>query len=197
MVVTIMTPPRLEPVTLEEAKKFLRLEHGQEDDLLIQLIRTAREMVERETGRHLILQTVSAVIPFRPQRRQGGLSLPRIWATTGRTIFYVPTGPLRRLIKVDLIGEEGGFREVPERRVHLNTAVDPALLILDVLEGWGVRLIYEVGYGEGPEGIPAPLRQAILIMVTNLYENREAGDHNIHEKCAHLLEGFRSQGRLL
>jgi uncharacterized phiE125 gp8 family phage protein len=197
MIVTLMTPPRLEPVTLAEAKKFLRIDHGQEDDLLMHLIRTAREMIEREIGRHLILQKVSAVIPFRPQRPQGGLSLTRIWAITGRTIFYVPTGPLRRLIKVDLMGEQGDFREVLERKIHLNTAVDPALLILDVLEGWGVRLIYEAGYGEGAEDVPAPLRQAILIMVTNLYENREAGDHNIHEKCGHLLEGFRSQGRLL
>jgi uncharacterized phiE125 gp8 family phage protein len=197
MIVTLVTPPCLEPVTLEQAKNFLRIDHGQEDDLLMQLIRTAREMVERETGRHLILQTVSAVIPFRPQRRTEGLSLPRVWASPGRTIFYVPTGPLRRLIKVDLVREEGGFQEVPERKVHLNTAVDPALLILDVLEGWGVRLIYEAGYGAGAEDVPAPLRQAILIMLTNLYENREAGDHNIHEKCGHLLEGFRSQGRLL
>ncbi len=197
MIVTLMIPPLLEPVTLLEAKNFLRIEHEKEDDLLMQLIRTAREMVERETGRHLILQTVSAVIPFRPQRRTEGLSLPRVWASPGRTIFYVPTGPLRRLIKVDLVREEGDAWEIPEKKVHLNTAVDPALLILDVVEGWGVRLTYEAGYGGGAGDVPAPLRQAILIMVTNLYENREAGNHNIHEKCGYLLEGFRSQGRLL
>ena len=38
-------------VTLDEAKTFLRIEHSQEDDLIIGLIKAAEAFVLRETGK--------------------------------------------------------------------------------------------------------------------------------------------------
>lgn len=39
-----------------------------------------------------------------------------------------------------------------------------------------VRIVYEAGYGETPEAVPAPIRNAILQYAAFLYENR--GDIN-------------------
>ncbi|MFN7104725.1 MAG: head-tail connector protein, partial [Pseudorhizobium sp.] len=44
------TPPTAEPLTLVEVKAHLRLDGGEEDALLLSLITTAREHLERETG---------------------------------------------------------------------------------------------------------------------------------------------------
>ena len=48
--------PAAEPVTLAEAKAYLRLQHDSEDALLAGLVRAAREEVERATGIALIDQ---------------------------------------------------------------------------------------------------------------------------------------------
>ena len=48
--------PATEPVTLAEAKAYLRLQHDSEDALLAGLVRAAREEVERSTGAALIDQ---------------------------------------------------------------------------------------------------------------------------------------------
>ncbi|HWA20765.1 MAG TPA: head-tail connector protein, partial [Caulobacterales bacterium] len=43
MSITIVTPPASEPLSLAEAKLFLRVEHDAEDDLIAALIGAARE----------------------------------------------------------------------------------------------------------------------------------------------------------
>ena len=40
-----------EPITLDQAKKFLRVEHSLEDDLILSLISVARSIVEFYQGR--------------------------------------------------------------------------------------------------------------------------------------------------
>ncbi len=52
----LLTPPAVEPVTLAEAKAYLRVEHGDDDDVIAALIAAARSHVEAQTRRVLITQ---------------------------------------------------------------------------------------------------------------------------------------------
>ncbi len=57
MGVSIITQPTVEPVSLEEAKLYLRVDATSEDDLISSLIQAAREYVETHTRRTLIYTT--------------------------------------------------------------------------------------------------------------------------------------------
>jgi len=54
MAITDITPPALEPITLDYAKVFLRVDNDDEDALIADLIRAARERVEALTNSALI-----------------------------------------------------------------------------------------------------------------------------------------------
>jgi len=49
----LLTPPAVEPLTLDEAKAYLRVEHNDEDESIAALIAAARLQVEAQTRRAL------------------------------------------------------------------------------------------------------------------------------------------------
>ncbi len=57
MALTLFTPPTAEPVSLEEAKRHLRVDGNDEDVDILGLITAAREQAERHTRRQLLTAT--------------------------------------------------------------------------------------------------------------------------------------------
>jgi len=53
----LLAGPAAEPVTLAEAKQFLRVEHDDDDDIIAALIAGSRIHVETQTRRALITQS--------------------------------------------------------------------------------------------------------------------------------------------
>lgn len=58
----LKTPPSEEPIDVQAAKLFLKVDHDLEDDFIKELIVAAREWVEGRTGRALITQTWQFVL---------------------------------------------------------------------------------------------------------------------------------------
>ena len=50
----LLSGPAAEPITLAAAKQFLRVEHGDDDDVIAALIAAARIHVEAATRRALV-----------------------------------------------------------------------------------------------------------------------------------------------
>src|SRR5690242_14642320 len=63
----LLTPPAVEPLSLAEAKAFLRVEHDDDDDIIAALIAGARIHVEAQTRRALITQSWRLVRDCWPQ----------------------------------------------------------------------------------------------------------------------------------
>ena len=51
-----ITPPAVEPVTIDEVQSFLRIDGDSEDGMLSSLITVARDWAERSSGRSFITQ---------------------------------------------------------------------------------------------------------------------------------------------
>ncbi len=158
------TPPALEPVTLAEAKAHLRLGTADEDGLLSQLIATARESLERRLGRALITQSWSLWLDAWP----GGHAVP------------LPLPPVRSIAAVRLFDAS-----------HVATTLAPATYWLDAVSmparllstdgAWprpgraanGIEIAFTAGHGDLASEVPEPIRQALLVSVAALFENRE------------------------
>ena len=62
----VITPPTTEPVTLTEAKQYLRVDGTADDALITSLIKQAREWCEDYQGKRYITQTLELVLDAFP-----------------------------------------------------------------------------------------------------------------------------------
>jgi uncharacterized phiE125 gp8 family phage protein len=154
-------PPEAEPVTLAEAKAYLRLQMDSEDDLIAGLIKAAREDVERATGTALIDQGWRLVLDA--------------WPT--HAVAMLTPYPVKEVSSVTAYGSEGEawvinpddyFLDANSRpaRLHLEARPEP----LRVLNG--IEIDFIAGFGEAGPDIPDLLRRAILLLVAHWYEFR-------------------------
>jgi uncharacterized phiE125 gp8 family phage protein len=158
----LLAGPAEEPVSLGEAKAFLKIDDAAEDGLITTLISAARLHVEGVTGKALIAQTWRVVLDFWPENR----------------VVRLPVTPFRNLVEISAVDEAGvthpielaQFLSEPERLL-LPAAVAgmPALQ-----ERQGIEIDYVAGFGSEPADVPADIRQALLVLVAYWYEHRDA-----------------------
>jgi uncharacterized phiE125 gp8 family phage protein len=160
---SLKTAPAVEPVSLAEAKAHCRISHNTEDQLLANLIATARAWVEQYTGRSLYTQTWQLSLPGFASR----LWLPRAVPLTSITFvkYYDADNVLQTL--ATSVYTAPAFSE-------------PAVIQLVEGQSWPSVAIrtdaVQVEYVTGTstiEAIPRPLLHAILLLVGHWYENRE------------------------
>lgn len=160
----LKTSPASEPVTLQEAKTHIRVDTTEEDSYILALITAARERIEDWLDRAIVSQVRVYVRDKWPQGR----------------VLSLPGGRMLSLISVsyrDSSGVEHSFNDILP-----DTETVPARLILPPDKSWPadslyplnpIRVEYEVGYGS-PADVPLKIKQALLLLVGHLYENREA-----------------------
>ncbi len=159
----LLTPPASEPLTLAEAKAFLRVETGDDDDVIGALIAAARIQIEAQTRRALIAQT------WRLSRD--------CWPANG--VIGVLPAPLRALAAARVYRLDGTAQTIDIATFALDKISAPGRLLFmqGALEApgrpaGGIELDIEAGYGSAAADVPAPLRQAIRLLVAHWYENR-------------------------
>lgn len=168
----LLTAPAVEPVTLAQAKAYLRVEHSDDDSVIAALIAGARVHVEAQTRRALITQTWRL--------------LRDCWPADGR--FPVVPVPLRAVVAARVYDANGTAHAIDLQAFSIDKAAAPALI---ALAEWslpapgrpvaGIEIDVEVGYGDAPADVPAALCQAIKLLVAHWYENRGliAVGHNV------------------
>lgn len=158
-----------EPVTLAEAKLFIRVSHTSEDAQIAELITQARQTIEKATGLSLLAKTV------------------KLWFSNEGGYFRLPYGPVNS--SVTFYEDYTGTLLTNTRLVGGNHPV----LTFPKLET--IRAEYSVGY----TSLPKQLKGAILDQVNFMYENRGAGAEGmgICEKVWRVCQQYTIQSPIL
>lgn len=159
-------PPSEEPITLDEAKSWLRVVWTNEDDVIKAAIAAARAKLETLTGRAFTTQTVEEVHDAFPSC---GIRLARAPVQAVASVKYIDVDGVEQtlspaLYDVDRDSEPGWI--LPVSGVHWPRSA-PGI--------HKVSITYTAGYGTSAE-VPPPIKQAVKFLVAHLYANREATD---------------------
>lgn len=146
----LVSPPDVEPVSVDEAKEQSIVTHSEHDAMFERLITAARQLAEQRTGRALITQTW--------QQRQ---------PADGNTVC------LRRwpLLEVVTVSDDEGLLDPVEYQVELGDF--PAVIANRTLQGT-VTVEFKAGYGDAADDVPGAIRHWILATVASMYEHRES-----------------------
>lgn len=151
-----------EPVSLGEAKAFLKVDESAEDLLISTLIGAARMHIEGVTGRALLAQSWRLVLDAWPGHGQVRLPVTPFMSVTEITAYdgdgvghAVPLAQfLREPDRLVLPAQVAGMPQLRERQ--------------------GIEIDYVAGFGNEPGDVPPDLRQALLALVGYWYEHRDA-----------------------
>jgi uncharacterized phiE125 gp8 family phage protein len=149
----------VEPIELDAAKRFLRIDGTTQDDDVRLLISAARRDLEQTTGQRLIEQTV------------------RFHADSFADLAHLPIGPVTAIVDIS-------YRHGAEATsVDLDTVYLTGLGLergIDVVPGHALSLRnrgpivvdLRVGYGPAASSVPANLRHALLAMIRGKFDDR-------------------------
>lgn len=162
-----VTPPAELPLTVDEAKDHLRVDHNDENPLIEALIDVVTERLDGYSGvlgRALITQTW--------QQR---------WSEFPRSRWLpLPLAPVQS-VTVEYLDETGTLNTLDSSRYYLVNFASGPFVELDEDDTWpdeadrpdAVRVTTVCGYGDAADDVPRPIRQAALVMLSDLYEHRE------------------------
>jgi uncharacterized phiE125 gp8 family phage protein len=154
----ILNGPQGEPLTLAEAKRFLRVDHAEDDGLILSLVKGARERIEARTGRALMNQTWRIVLDSLPWGGRLALPMLQVSAVTVVRIF----------------GAWGAAQEFTPPVYRLIPGTEPPIVDVSALPAPGrardgIEIDVTAGYGALASDVPEPLRQALRLMVAHAY----------------------------
>lgn len=163
MTLSTITGPAEEPLSVELVKAQLRIDDSDEDAVIAMQIASARSVVESYLRARLINQTVRLTLDGFPSR----IELP-IWPVQSiTTVKYDDTaGDEQTIISTD-------YQLIESRKPNL---VAPAYLgtwPIARADFDSVRIEFVVGYGATGNDVPADIRQAMLMLIGDFFENRE------------------------
>lgn len=195
MTVRVIEEPSVEPITVAEAKLFMRETQDEQDAVIGALITAVRQYGENYTRRAFV-------------RRKLELTLPEF--PCGEGIIEVPKPPLRWVESIKYIDVNGVLQTVDPAAYQVDTYSEPGRIKPAYNEFWQVtrndfnpvQVRYVCGYPEGEaspsdqesltENIPAAIKQWMKARVATLYENREmvAVGTIVAELPKHIIDGM-------
>ena len=163
----LITAPTEEPITLSDAKLHMRVDFDIDDPLIESYITASRQWAELGfTRRAFITQTWDFYLDAFP----------------AGSIIEVPYPPLQSITEIVYTDDNGTATTLPTANYMVDTISEPGRISLAAnVNCWptvtlqpvnGVRIRFVAGYGSAND-VPRQIRNALLLLVADLYEHRE------------------------
>lgn len=159
----LVTAPAVEPLTVAEVKDRLVIDYDDYNDVLLGLIRTAREYVESYTGRALITQTWKAYY----SGLSAALVLPKPKVQSITHIKYYPAGSAAVTVSSSVY--EADLSAEP---AYITTAYGQQWPSFTARTTKPVEVQFVAGYG-GAEDVPQGIKDAMLLLIGHWFRHRE------------------------
>ncbi|WP_089216612.1 head-tail connector protein [Sphingopyxis indica] len=174
MMGAILTPGDV-PVSLNEARGWLRMGASIDDAVVAQLIRAATNICEAFIGCRLIAGAVEEVLSVGPGAVQLGV----------RPVVGVDTAAL--------LSEEGSETALGDGDYRLAIGRDGTgrLTLSGAVGGGRLRVGYRAGIAAGPNEVPEAIRQGIVRLVQHLHEARDGAGGGPPAAVAALWQPWR------
>lgn len=155
----VVTEPELEPITMEDAKSFLKVDDSEDDSLIDLLRRAAREHVEQLTGLSLVTQTRALKLDCFP------------YCDT----IKLTDGPFQSLSHVKYYDANDVLKTVSPSDYWFDS-VDGRIQIKNTWPSTktrqnAVEIEYIAGYEV--EQVPGPLLEAMRVVMGYMFEHRD------------------------
>lgn len=155
------TAPAVEPITLDEAKAHLRVDHVADDALISELIGAARQYVEDWTGRALVEQTWQLELDAWPIGQ----------------VIYLPRPRAIGITSVKYIDGDGVQQTLGSGNYVLDEQSEPARLFPPYGVDWpsvrdqrgAIEIIWTAGYGANAAAVPDGIKAAVKLVLDHLY----------------------------
>jgi uncharacterized phiE125 gp8 family phage protein len=190
----LVTPPTVEPITLQQAKSQCRVDFPDDDLLITGLITAARQYAEKRTNRAFYTQTWLRTLDFFPlYGRMDGSRSPSERDTWPYGTWYwdrvtidLPHNRVQSVTSITYIDSNGDTQTLPTSAYNVDVTSMPARItpnqgmfwpILNNYIPGSVQITYVAGsYGDGVDTntIPQTIVQAMLMLIAHWYTHREA-----------------------
>jgi uncharacterized phiE125 gp8 family phage protein len=149
------------PVSLNEARGWLRMGATADDAVVAGLVRAAAGICEAFIGQWLIVRAVEEVAPLRVGAARPGARL------SARPVTVVDG--------VTLILPDGGESALEDEAYRVTIARDGTahVAVHDAQGAQAVRIAYRAGMAPNANAVPEAIRQGIVRMVQYLHEARD------------------------
>ena len=177
----ITTAPTTEPVTLQEAKEYLRIGDSTDERVLQNFIETARMAAEDHMGRAIMPQTLSyftdAYDELADPLFEGFRTVP--YLNYYKNYITLPRPPVVSVTSVSTFNDSDTETTMTASKYYVDNVREPARIVLRLGETFptalrvanAIKVVYTAGYTNAFT-VPAPIKIGILEHVAHLYENR-------------------------
>lgn len=180
MALRTVTPPAVEPVSIDDLKLHLRLDGDDENAYLAGLIAAARRSCESFQNRAYITQTLRLTADAFPLYRDG------LYHFASRSVrgqdagILLPRAPLQSVSSITYVDEAGVTRTLASTEYLVDNQSDPGRVAPAYGKYWpatrgqmnAVAVTFVAGYGAAAD-VPGEIALAIKMLVAHFYENRE------------------------
>jgi uncharacterized phiE125 gp8 family phage protein len=173
----VTVAPTSEPITLQEAKDHLRIDHDDDNDYIEDLIQMAREQVESDCARALFTQTRVLTLDRFPNEADHA---PRTSRAGFGGVIVIPFAPVQSVSSVVYTASDGTVTTLSTSNYTTDVLSEPARIIPAYGYCWpdtrtktnAVVVTYIAGWTTQAL-TPAKVKHLVKLWVSHFYEIRE------------------------